>query len=221
MFDENHAYHAKIQKRGESECWIWVGKADKDGYGLFWHGGRRRNVRSHRYALELATGISPTGLMALHSCDTPACCNPQHLRWGNAAENAADMMARGRSSVRIGEQNAVSKLSGESVAEIRGLFPGVSAAALAERFGISVRNVYRVVRGEGWGHVPGGTGPVCLRRRGEGSPAAVLDEAKVLQIRSMAKTHSRAQIAKIIGVDRSVVTRVVNRKTWAHVEGPP
>jgi hypothetical protein len=54
---------------------------------------------AHRRALELATGQSiPAGQLVRHSCDNPPCCNPAHLSTGTHADNAADMVARGRST---------------------------------------------------------------------------------------------------------------------------
>ena len=87
MFDKSKAYDLKISKEGKNGCWKWLGLKDKNGYGHFWHGGRKRNVRAHRYSLELSTGQVGSGLMALHSCDNPECCNPDHLEPVTRREN--------------------------------------------------------------------------------------------------------------------------------------
>ncbi len=54
--------------------------------------------------------------------------------------------------------------------------------------------------------------------RGSRSPVAKLDGAKVRRIRSMYNAgRTLAEIAEHFGVDRSVVGRVVNYKTWKHI----
>lgn len=39
-----------------------------------------------------------------HTCDDPLCCRPDHLWAGTAAENAADMKAKGRAGTNGNEQ---------------------------------------------------------------------------------------------------------------------
>jgi hypothetical protein len=38
----------------------------------------------------------PSKPCVLHHCDNPPCCNPDHLFVGTRADNAADMIAKGR-----------------------------------------------------------------------------------------------------------------------------
>lgn len=78
-----------------SQCWDFLGKKYHGGYGLFrWEG---LEVRAHRFALALTKGLPPEGKpLALHSCDRPLCCNPNHLRWGTQKENMQDASRRGR-----------------------------------------------------------------------------------------------------------------------------
>jgi hypothetical protein len=76
-------------------CWEYVGTRGRGDYGRVKYNGRL--VRVHRLAAHLWLGFdldSPQSI--LHSCDNPPCFNPAHLRPGSKAENARDMVERGR-----------------------------------------------------------------------------------------------------------------------------
>lgn len=96
-------FWAKVDKSGE--CWLWTGGLDKDGYGKFTitlppgSKPKQRHVRAHRYAWELANNRPfPPALVTLHTCDTPRCVRPDHLRAGTQAENRADCVRKGRTA---------------------------------------------------------------------------------------------------------------------------
>ena len=38
----------------------------------------------------------PPGMVIMHSCDNPACCNPEHLVLGTQSDNIRDCVAKGR-----------------------------------------------------------------------------------------------------------------------------
>lgn len=78
----------------ESGCWIWKGWCSRLGYGSVSVKGRAWPV--HRLTYTLFKGEIPKGLQACHTCDIPACCNPEHIFLGTAADNARDAQSKGR-----------------------------------------------------------------------------------------------------------------------------
>lgn len=102
LIDRAH-FLSKIDRSDPNGCHPWVGTGrGKGNYGAYsigpWGKPGTRYVGAHRVALELKLGraIRP-GYLACHTCDTPRCCNPDHLWEGTHAENAADMARKGRS----------------------------------------------------------------------------------------------------------------------------
>ncbi len=85
----------KVQK--SDGCWLWAGAKSSKGYGLIGEGGRNgRDLLAHRVSYQLQVGEIPDGLSILHSCDTPLCVNPAHLRCGTTQENIAEAYEKKR-----------------------------------------------------------------------------------------------------------------------------
>ena len=90
-------FSERVLSGADDACWPWLGTVDPDGYGYTTFEGKQR--RAHRVALARAKGLSMAaieGLVVLHLCDNPPCCNPAHLLLGTQAENVADCHAKGR-----------------------------------------------------------------------------------------------------------------------------
>jgi hypothetical protein len=128
-------------------CWLWVGSSDRDGYGNFGSGKTRR---AHRIAYELFVGPNPEGLHVCHTCDEPACVNPDHLFLGTNTQNTADKVAKGRQAKGRGAGRP-RKLTNAKVAEIRRRFAagGITGRALAQEYGVGVATVCRILLRKG------------------------------------------------------------------------
>lgn len=93
---------------------------------------------AHRVSYELHKGIIPEGLYVRHSCDNPACVNPEHLLLGTQKDNMKDMINRNRQSK--GSKRFCAKLNEQQVIEIRNLYAtgNYTYADLAKMYGLSV-----------------------------------------------------------------------------------
>jgi hypothetical protein len=88
------ALRIPLDKSGE--CWLWLGQRHKrDGYGLI-KGTTNQPLRAHRVFYTIFNGEIPEGMVVCHSCDTPACVNPDHLWVGTHADNQRDKTQKGR-----------------------------------------------------------------------------------------------------------------------------
>jgi len=145
-------YNAPFEERympvTESGCWLWLGSSNPGGYGRLQVGGRL--TLAHRHSFELAFGPIEPGMCVLHTCDTPCCVNPAHLRLGTQKDNVTDMINKKRDGIR-GERNAGRKLSRAQVDAIR--CDNRGSLIVAAEFHISRSHVYALRRDKFWRHL--------------------------------------------------------------------
>jgi len=127
------------------KCWIWTGANNGKGYGQVTFGGKRQ--LAHRVMWQVFKGEIPEGKFVCHTCDTPACVNPDHMFLGTNADNIKDSYNKGRSNQQ-GEHNGNRKLTLEQVSEIRA--SSESCRILARRFGIGKSQVSNIKTGAKW-----------------------------------------------------------------------
>ncbi len=141
-------FASKVKVGGPDECWLWLAKATANyGYGRM-TAGRGRYLRSHQVAWALANGPIADGLVVLHSCDNPACCNPRHLTVGTQSDNMADARGKNRAArppKHAGESHPGAKLRDEDVAEIRR--GGSTLDQAAAQFCVSTKTIWRIRNG--------------------------------------------------------------------------
>ena len=136
-------FWAKVEKRGNDECWLWTGALNSRGYGHLGHSGA--TLYAHRLSYELNIGPISTDMQVCHRCDVRNCCNPAHLFLGTNSENTADKVAKGRHPK--GER-ASKKLTSKQVSEIRTAHG--SQREIGRRYGISQRYVSDIRAGRRW-----------------------------------------------------------------------
>lgn len=164
-------FHAHVNKTGG--CWLWTDLLNSNGYGVM-SAGQGRQVLSHRYAWEEATGEPvPSGMKVLHTCDVRNCVRNDdegvyevngvllprrgHLFLGTIHDNNTDMAAKGRAHNQSprGESNARAKLTEDDVRTIRQRYAagGGSYATIAACYGVTPRVIWLAVQRLTWAHV--------------------------------------------------------------------
>lgn len=84
----------------DTGCWLWTGMKDsKDGYGRIEYNGKKWQATHHVWMMNGFPAV-PSGMVLMHSCDTPICVNPDHLKIGTYLDNNMDCIRKGRRSPR-------------------------------------------------------------------------------------------------------------------------
>jgi len=143
-------FFARVRKDSANGCWLWKGHIKRDGYGLFHHQGRV--AFAHRTSWTLHRGEIPKGMFVCHTCDVPACVNPDHLFLGTPGINAEDARQKGRFfGQRLGRT-----LSPGQVQQIRLLLAEdkMYMTEIARQFGVCSTTIRNIKFGRIWAHLP-------------------------------------------------------------------
>jgi hypothetical protein len=147
-------FHDYCLTSGPNDCWPWIGKRDRRGYGLIVHLGKQR--RAHRVAWMLANGREPSpDEVVRHKCDRPSCVNYLHLMIGSQRDNSHDCWSRGRGHMpsRRSDGSMPIRLTADvRIAIQRLLLAGSTHKEVANTIGCSVGSVSNVRNGK-WSHM--------------------------------------------------------------------
>ena len=128
----------------ENECWVPTLKpTTPEGYRTLSYRDQPA-IRAHRLAWEAHNAEPiPEGMVVMHTCDNPGCCNPFHLTIGSHKDNVQDCIRKGRRA------KTTSKLTWdiEHARELRA--QGLTFKAIAEIVGSCPQNVHRALKKAG------------------------------------------------------------------------
>jgi hypothetical protein len=111
---------------------------------------------AHRASWTIHIGPIPPsdaahGTVVMHTCDNPACVNPEHLRLGTQADNVQDMIdkrRRPRRNIPSGVEHWNSSFKSQADIDLICSTVG-QTKELAERFGVDVCTIKRLRRRNG------------------------------------------------------------------------
>jgi len=138
-------------------CWIWGASINADGYGIQKASLiSNKVVTAHRVSYWIfKEHYNIDELSVLHTCDNPACVNPDHLFLGTQADNIADRhnKKRSRGGSVSGSKCIHSKLVESDVINIRALFPDKTESQIASMYGVTQSNISAILNRKSWKHI--------------------------------------------------------------------
>jgi hypothetical protein len=150
-------FEKKFTPEPYSGCWLWTATVrGNNSYGSFSVDGH--DEAAHRVAWRLYRGEIPKGMLVLHTCDTPTCVRPEHLRLGTQKDNVHDAIAKGRHKfkhlkefVLRGEAKKTSKLTDDQVRAIRA--DKRTQRVIGPEYGIDPSIVSEIRTRKAWRHI--------------------------------------------------------------------
>ena len=146
-----YRFQTSIRKE-ENGCWTWTSCVNTYGYGETAYKGKQ--YLAHRLSYEFCKGPIPEGLFVCHSCDNPACINPDHLWVGTHTDNMRDKLRKGRGNMPFGSNHWGVKLTEDLVRKIRSLHSsGTRIKEIMELTNLGRSVISSVVTRRSWRHV--------------------------------------------------------------------
>jgi hypothetical protein len=138
----------------KGDCLVSTLRGDRDGYVRLGFAPKRKPTErlAHRIVWIEHNGPIPKGMLILHRCDNPPCCNIEHLFIGTPGDNMRDCRRKGHR--HFGASHYNTQLTERDVVAIRKAREGgATYRALGERYGITTQAAFHIVKRKNWAHV--------------------------------------------------------------------
>ena len=187
---------AKFNRGDNDDCWNWMASSNEGGYGWFSVGERME--LAHRVSYTYFNGGIPQGLLVLHSCDNPICINPHHLRVGTQQDNIDDMTGRGRHGAlgKSASKETRKKMSDSKMGNKNNFWQKKHSKKSRKKISDNHADV-----------------------SGENNGRAILNEKKVLEMKSLRKDvgYSWVKLGEMFGVSPDTARHAVLGITWGYL----
>ena len=236
LYLHRREFWPNVDMGGDDDCWPWRGY-ERNGTCIY--SIRGKDLSPFRFAWEYMHGVIPKSVRIRHTCHTKGCCNPKHMYRSDDSVSSFWERVDVRGPDECWEWQGYRKPFGHGTFFFNGKMDG------AHRISWSLANGPIQERDDGQEvcvchhcdnppccnpkHLFLGTHAdnnrdrdrkgrtVYSPARGEDAGGAKLTEDDVREIRSIVGVKQR-DIAKMYSVSQSVISGIITRQRWAHVE---
>lgn len=216
-------FWSKVDKKGDDECWGWLGTIDREGYGnlaINLPDGRNTTRKAHRIMWSIYNEEIPKSMVVMHICDNPPCCNPKHLKLGTQPENVQDCVDKNRRAPQNCDNNSSRTLNSIQVLEIKRLYETgeYSALNLSKKFGVSPSTINYIIKGKSWKEI---TKEIKIPENKKNMVKSILSDEDVISIKNLLRTTnlSYKKIGKQYNITGSEVSLIARNKIWKNIGG--
>ena len=138
-------------------CWLWFGcLGGPDGRPQIGLADGTKTIEfAYRIAWKRWRGPIPQGMEVCHSCDMPACVNPDHLFLGTHAENMADMARKGRGHGPCQDRQSARYITKLTAVDVLAIWASPKGQyELADDYGVRQPAISSIILRKTWKHLP-------------------------------------------------------------------
>lgn len=147
--EQHREYFLSKCQINENGCWIFTGADKSRGYKEY--KAQKKRYLAHRYSYIIHKGEIPKGLFILHTCDNPACVNPEHLEAGTQSKNIKDMFIRKRRNVKADNspRHKITSIIAKKIKELYS-FENYTQSNLGKMFNLDQSSISHIVNYRNW-----------------------------------------------------------------------
>lgn len=207
-------------------CWEVISHpSDAFGYKVITI--KNKVYKIHKLVLEEKLGKKLENKeMTLHSCDNPCCCNPDHLRCGNAKENMNDKKERNREKYLRGSDLPHTILNEDDVYKIKeDLLNNHDATELAKQYNVNPKVIMDIRATKTWKYIHEDLNNKLIilnKQCGKGvnhyRSSLLIEQVIMIKELLKDKNNKQKEIAEKFNVSPKVISEIKSGKTYKEIK---